>query len=154
MTYPEETHSDPLLLGKMRKWGIPVDKPYYIITSSSLYPSIEHAVVRLLREESVDVIGEIKLLKRNITLTNTRINELEKRVGRKRQVTNADKVYEQFRRVLEETDFGKIVAIDIDRKEIVGKGDTILEAYNEAKDRTGKEQFDFKRVGYKYLFKV
>jgi len=39
---------------------------------------------------------------------------------------------------LEERYFGKIVAIDTDRGGIVGVGDTILEAYEEAKKKRGK----------------
>jgi hypothetical protein len=150
MAYQEEI--DPeyarALRQKMREWGIPIDEPSDIRTFSSLLSySGFGRFLRAKPVEVIDVTSEIKALK-------SRVRELERRVGGKREITKADIVYERFRKGLEETDFGKIVAIDTEREEIVGKGDTILEAYNEAKERTGKDQFDFKRVGYKYLYEV
>lgn len=79
------------------------------------------------------------------------VSLLEGRVGERRKPTEADRVYELFREELEKEYFGKIVAVDTDSKQIVGMGDTLLEAYNNAKEKTGKDQFDFKRVGYKYI---
>ena len=46
------------------------------------------------------------------------------------------------------------MAIDEESGRIVGMGDTVLSAYDQAKEATGKEQFDFKRVGYRYLNRI
>lgn len=99
------------------------------------------------REFVMDVTEEVLDLKK-------RVSELESRVGKKRRPTKVDFVYELFKDELEREHFGKIVAIDTDLEEIVGIGDTILKAYNDAKEKTGKEEFDFKRVGYRYIHKV
>lgn len=143
MAYHKE-YSDQILREKMRKWGIFKDEPSDIMIDSSLLLS-PSGLGRLLRAEPVDVISEIKDLK-------SRVRELERRVGKRREITKADIVYERFRKELEETQFGKIVAIDMESEEIVGIGDTVLEAYNMAQEKTGKDQFDFKRVGYKYVY--
>lgn len=89
-----------------------------------------------------------------------RVAELEKRVhelsqpqmGVKR-FTIADQIYKRFKERLEAEQFGKIVAIDTDLGEIVGIGDTVLDAYNKAKERTSKTKFAFRRVGYPYVYK-
>ena len=153
MAYPEEAYPEYVLREKMKKWGIPIDEPTSdIIIFSSLYHS--SGLGRFLRAEPTDVMGEIRVLKSEVARAHTRIRELERRVGGKREITKADIVYEYFRKELEETQFGKIVAIDTELEAVVGVGDTILEAYNVAKENTGKDQFDFKRVGYKYIHKV
>lgn len=143
MVYSEEAYPEYVLRKKMRGWGIPVDEP----TSNVMTLYHSSGFGRFLRAEPIDVISEIRDLRK-------RVYELEKRVGGKREPTEADFVYELHKKELEENYFGKIVAIDTELGEIAGKGDTILEAYNEAKERTGKDQFDFKRVGYKYIHRV
>ncbi|HXY88467.1 MAG TPA: hypothetical protein VEG44_08505 [Candidatus Acidoferrales bacterium] len=82
-----------------------------------------------------------------------RIGKLEKKTRKKKPVTKADRVYNRFKKELEQEYFGKIVAIDVDLSRVVGIGDTFDEAYDRAIEETGKEQFDFKRVGHSYLFK-
>ena len=151
MAYPEEIYPKyaRTLRQKMREWGILKDEPSETIMIPWLLSASGFG--RFLRAEPVEVrermISEIRDLK-------GRVRELERRVGGKREITKADVVYEYFRKELEETQFGKIVAIDTELEAVVGVGDTILEAYNVAKENTGKDQFDFKRVGYKYIHKV
>jgi len=83
-----------------------------------------------------------------------RIAKLEKKKTRnKKPVKKANRIYNRFKKELELEHFGKIVAIDVDLERVVGIGDTFDEAYDRATEETGKEQFDFKRVGYSYLFK-
>ena len=145
MAYSKEAYTNDELRQKMRKWGIVKEDTTPVIRIADIlsYADLD----RFYRVKPFDVSSEIKDLK-------SRVRELERRVGGRREITKADIVYENFRKELEETQFGKIVAIDTEKGEIVGKGATILEAYKEAKERTGKDQFDFKRVGYKYLYKV
>ena len=71
--------------------------------------------------------------------------------AQKIEPTKADLVYERYREELEKEHFGKIVAIDTDSEKIVGIGYNISEAYKLAQKKTGKKQFDFKRVGYSYI---
>lgn len=147
MAYPEEVYPDYVLREKMKQWGIlKEDEPSDII-SVLIPPRRFGRFFRPVTIEAIDVMGEIRDLRQ-------RVRELERRVGGKRERTKADYVYELFKKELEESHFGKIVAIDTESEKIAGIGDTILEAYKNAKEKTGKDQFDFKRVGYKYLYKV
>ena len=91
---------------------------------------------------------------REIESLKKRVSELEKRVGLLRKPTKVDYVYSLFSDDLEKHHFGKIVAIDVESEKIVGIGDSVLEAYNKAVKETEKDQFDFKRVGFKHLHKV
>jgi len=148
MVYPEEVYPDYILREKMKKWGILKEDETSDIIISALLPSRRFG--RFLRSEAIeaiDVMAEIRDLR-------SRVRDLERRVGGKREFTDADYVYELFKEELEKKHFGRIVAIDTESKKIVGIGDTILEAYNDAKEKTGKDQFDFRRVGYKYIHKV
>ena len=142
-TYGEES-ADADLRNKLKKWGILKDDMHdplafldVLLTVSKL-PSMKR---------TINVYHELIDLKK-------RVKELEKRVGGKIERTKVDYVYEFFREDLEKEHFGKIVAIDTDSEKIVGIGNTLLEAFNTAKENTGKEQFDFRRVGYKYLYTV
>lgn len=138
---------EEILREKMKRWGILKDEKADLMYLSS-NALLEFLMTRArTRPRVIDVTEEIGDLKK-------RVRELERRVGGKREPTKVDFVYELFKEELEEKHFGRIVAIDTDLEEIVGVGDTILEAYNKAKEKTGKDQFDFKRVGYKYIHKV
>jgi len=145
MAYLEEAYPEPTR-EKMRKWGVLKDEPMPFHEPIDIILSLLSSG-RLFRVEPVDITAEIGELKR-------RVRELEARVGERRKPTMADYVYELFKEELEEKHFGKIVAIDAESEKIVGIGDTILEAYNMAVKETGKDQFDFRRVGYKYIYKV
>lgn len=79
---------------------------------------------------------------------------LEELVGKKRPLTQADYIYNRFKKELERDHRGKIIAIDIDRGCIAGIGDTVDDTYEQAVKETGKEQFAFKRVGFSYLDRV
>jgi hypothetical protein len=80
-----------------------------------------------------------------------RVAELERISGGVRVPDEVDQVYNKFKVELEKQNLGKIVAIDLDSKTIAGIGSSVSEAYDQAKAKTGKEQFDFRRVGFKYL---
>lgn len=140
MAYQEE-YRYGALREKMKKWGVLQDEPSDVMINPFV------SLGGFFRAEPIDVMSEIKDLRR-------RVHELERRGVEKREPTKADYIYEDFKEELEEKHFGKIVAIDTESEKIVSIGDTILEAYNKAKESTGKDQFDFKRVGYKYIHKV
>jgi hypothetical protein len=148
MSHPARSFSETIRRDKLRKWGILQDDK-----EERLQPLYEY-LVSLRRYESsfliperIDVAGEIEDLKE-------RVCELERRVGAVRRPTRSDYVYGFFRTDLERKHFGKIVAIDTDSEQIAGIGNTVLEAYNEAKEKTGKNQFDFKRIGHRHIHEV
>lgn len=141
--YDEAENSDDILREKLRKWGILKDE-----TTSSIYSSLSEIFNELkTKRYTRDIFGELDALKQ-------KVQELEKRVGGKREFTKADLVIEFKREELEKDHFGKIVAIDPDSMSIVGIGNSVLEAYREAKEKTGKDQFDFRRIGYKYVYRA
>ena len=72
-------------------------------------------------------------------------------MGEKRVRTKTDIIYDRFKKELELKYHGKIVAIDDDLEKIVGIGESVLEVYNKAVEETGKDQFNFRRVGYSYI---
>lgn len=61
-----------------------------------------------------------------------------------------EEIYNQQRESLEKKYFGKVVAIDTDKGEIAGVGNSILSAAKEAKRKYPEKTFYFKRVGYPY----
>jgi hypothetical protein len=130
---------------KLRKWGIMKDEAEssQVFLQQVVYQFFNQAP----RTEPWDEGVRLRELER-------RVEELEKRVPGRRQLIKADHIYLRFQEELEKNQFGKIVAIDSESEEIVGVGNDILEAYNEAKKKTGKTQFDFKRVGYPYIHRV
>ena len=71
-----------------------------------------------------------------------------------RAFSKADLIYFKFKDELEKEHFGKIVAIDVDSEKIVGIGNSILEAYSEAKKNTSKKQFSYRRVGFDFVHRL
>jgi len=150
--YEEEEYPDErarhILEEKMKKWGIVKDEKTNPFIHTLWTDIFSRAALAKLRHARVpDVYAELISLKK-------RVRNLEKRVGGKRKLTEVDFAIESNREELEKKYFGKIVAIDIDSLGVVGIGDTILEAYNNAKEQTGKDKFDFRRIGYKYIYRV
>ena len=120
-------------------------KGYFVETEND-------AVMKKVDEEG-NVIG-FYILKVSALKEKPLSISLKNKVEGKRKPTKVDYVYELFKEELEKEHFGKIVAIDTELKKIVGIGDTVLEAYRQAKKNTGKDQFDFRRVGYSYIHRV
>jgi predicted RNase H-like HicB family nuclease len=67
-------------------------------------------------------------------------------------MTPGERVYAKLRPELEGLR-GKYVAIDTENQKVVGVGNTLEEARNEAIQKTHKRQFYFRRVGQKSLFR-
>ncbi|MFQ6137140.1 MAG: hypothetical protein ACE5PM_08180 [Candidatus Hydrothermarchaeales archaeon] len=61
-----------------------------------------------------------------------------------------EEVYRQKEEELERKFFGKVVAINVEKGEISGKGDSIVAAAKEAMKKYPGKLFYFKRVGYPY----
>jgi hypothetical protein len=68
--------------------------------------------------------------------------------------SKVDAIYKMFKDELEKTCMGKIVAIDIGSKKIVGIGSTIIEAYKDARKNSEKQKFSYKRVGSPYVYRL
>jgi len=90
-----------------------------------------------------------------------RVKRLEKEVSKlKEKRIPSDKnqklseIYERFKDNLEKEHFGKIVAIDVESEQVVGVGSTVLDAYNDAKKKSPKTKFSYKRVGYSYVYRL
>lgn len=84
-----------------------------------------------------------------------RVVNLELKLSVRPRITRGDRAYEALRSSLEKEHFDRIVAIDTERKEVAGIGDTILQAYEQAKAKfPDKKQFYFRRVGKTYVERV
>jgi hypothetical protein len=140
-----EMHPDDALHKKMKKWGIIKDDERLLVPIDVLFT--DWSFTGHDQERPIDVSSELLELKK-------RVNELEKKVGQKRKPSIVDFIYARHRKELESKHFGKIVAIDTDSGKIASLGSTIAEAYSKAQEKTGKDKFDFRRVGYKALYKA
>jgi hypothetical protein len=93
------------------------------------------------------------LLERIEKLEET-VEELKKEKELRRVSLKADVIYSKFKEDLEKEHLGQIVAIDLESEQIVGFGNSILEAYRNAKEETSKEEFSYRRVGSNYVHKL
>jgi hypothetical protein len=87
-----------------------------------------------IRGELVELREEVKDLRECIGVSRHRL-------------TRGDRVYLKLRPRLEQEHKGKIAAIDLESEKVVGIGDSVLEAFEQAKKETGHDKFFFKRVG-------
>jgi hypothetical protein len=110
-----------------------------------------------------DIIRSLSKRTRNVrkATLEERVEALEREMQKIRQKSaiarkpnKVDTVYEMFREELEEKYAGKIVAIDIDSKKIVGVGDNIFSAYRDARRNSDKPKFSYKRVGSPYVYRL
>ena len=110
-------------------------------------------IARMLsRETSIE--DEDQLARRMENLER-KVQELEKeRESRIKLPLKTDLVYSKFQNELEKKYFGKIVAIDIETETIAGIGNSILDAYSDAKKKTRKEQFSYRKVGSTYVHRL
>ena len=83
-----------------------------------------------------------------------RIAHLEALVEGKALKTGGEEVYEYLRPSLEELR-GQFVAIDTESRQVAGTGSSLEEAYDNARKKfPDKDQFYFRKVGQKYLFRL
>lgn len=62
-------------------------------------------------------------------------------------VIKGEEVYEENREKLEKAYLGKIVAIEIESRDVAGIGASLDEAYEEAVKKYPQKQFYFRKVG-------
>ena len=62
-------------------------------------------------------------------------------------VIKGEEVYEENREKLEKAYLGKIVAIEIETRDVAGIGASLDEAYEEAVKKYPQKQFYFRKVG-------
>ena len=101
-----------------------------------------------------DIGSKVDFLEGEISTLDNRMKRVENTLGIGKEPTKADLIYEAHKKELEREHFGEIVAIDIDLGEIVGIGKTIIEAYKQAKQKSSKGEFSYKRVGYSSVYKL
>ena len=68
--------------------------------------------------------------------------------------TLGERLYDLYKSELEKEHFDKVVAFDIESGTVAGIGDTVSDAYNQARKKLGEKQYYFKRIGRKYLFRL
>jgi len=120
-------------------------------------------LIRVLMEVS----GEYKVYKRRISEETEeniekRVKNLEKEIQNikrnlaiiQEQPLESDRIYEKFKEELEKEHYGKIVAIDLESGNVAGIGNTILEAYKEARKKSKKTRFAYRKVGYPFIYKL
>jgi hypothetical protein len=127
---------------------------------NNIFPSAIFASVMFNAYRSTQNIKEISkeaALKRRINVLESqctyfaqKLTELEghRPIALPQKIKESEMIYEEHKAELEENCYGKVVAIDNTERKIVGIGDTILEAFDDANAKTKKEKFSFKRVGY------
>lgn len=92
---------------------------------------------------------------KRLDLLEEEIDTLKKNMDKKEPPHSiADVIYETNREMLEKNHFGEIVAIDIEASKIVSFGNTILEAYENARKISKKKKFSFKKVGSPVICKL
>jgi uncharacterized protein YoxC len=104
-------------------------------------------IARQSVQESVDP------LEKRVEKLEKQIQELRQLQRGARRLTKADEIYELHKDKLEAEHFGKIIAIDTEKEEIVGMGNSVIAAYNDARKNSSKTEFEFRRVGYRYVYK-
>jgi hypothetical protein len=62
-------------------------------------------------------------------------------------VIKGEEIYEKHKEKLEKTYLGKIVAIEIESRDVAGIGASLDEAYEEAIKKYPKKEFYFRKVG-------
>lgn len=106
-----------------------------------------------LMRTSTSVERENPLLKRIEKLEKT-VEDLKSERKSRKLPSKADLIYLKFKEELEREHFGKIVAIDVESENIVGIGDSVLEAYHSAKKNISKNRFSYRRVGFPYVHRL
>lgn len=142
MTYPDEEELLFRVFGRknLEKLGIKLGMPPAVILVNKFF--------KFLPEPEETLEGRVEQLE-------DEVRRLRKKIKPPiRHPTKADLVYEKFRGKLEKEHFGKVVALDVDSETVVGVGNTVLEAYHEARKKSSKTKFSYKRVGYPYVYRL
>ncbi len=130
------------------------DDPSLRVGFDVLRLSTQFETEQFFTASAPDLTQAVNLIKTRLERLTAKVDELDKRTITGIPLTEVDRVYNRFKKQLEREHFGEFVAIDTESGRIVGIGDTVLSAYDQAKEATGKEQFDFKRAGYRHLKRI
>jgi len=172
----QEDYPDELLQKKMKKWGIiteidatmksgmitPPQQETPFLLQNWLEDRFQHTILtRILSERLLTsisgketIVEKLNLLESNCNQLKQRLQELETRFEGTKTLTKADLIYEKYRSRIEAENFGKIIAIDVDSEEIAGIGDSIIDAFKDAKKHSDKETFAYRRVGFAYVHRI
>lgn len=96
------------------------------------------------------LMKRIALLEAQCSFFAQKFKELEGQnvIKRPEEPKVSEIIYQEHKEELEQKFYGKIVAIDNAERKIMGVGDTILEAYDNARKVSEKDKFSYIRVGY------
>ena len=122
---------------KIKSW-----RQRYIMRTRQRY--LERNIDKISEQDLIELLKQVKQLSKNV-------QELQQ-FHRPTIQTKGRRVYEKLN--LEKQFMDKIVAIDVNKEAVVGIGDTIEQAYEDAISKSSKRKFYFRKVGQDYLFKV
>ena len=116
------------------------------IKSEGFSSLTEERITRLEKE-----IGRIDFLEKQLCNLREKIEDKKKL---KKKKTIADIIYDKNRAELESKHFGKIVAMESDSGKIVGLGNNMVEAYKNAREKSTKTAFVFKKIGHESVISL
>lgn len=95
---------------------------------------------------------QILELKQKLEAIEHKLEQKQSKI--KKTMTKGEIVYKKLQSKIEKKYTDKVVAIDVDNKKVVGIGNSIEEAYDDAVSNSDKKRFYFKKVGQKYTSSV
>ena len=128
---------------KLVRWGIKKRDEKYINIPEFLNVNVHNWFINPEIYVSKDI--EIEHLKKRILM-------LENMVGLNIKPSRVDLFYDKLKDDFKEKYHGKILAIDLENEKILAIENNILNAYKKAKEKSKKEKFGYKRVGYKSIY--
>ena len=127
------------------------DKQLALLSARESVAQYFNAAFTQLARQSVQ--ESVDPLEKRVEKLEKLTQELRQSQKGTRKLTKADHVYEVHKDKLEAEHFGKIIAIDTEEGKIVGMGDSVIAAYNDARKNSSKTEFAFRRVGYSYVYR-
>jgi len=122
---------------------------------SDTFDGLAYKALRsLLSRYLITSVEEESPLEKRVKCLESVVEKLKTKKEVKALPSKADLVYLMFKEELEKEHHGEIVAIDVESEKIVGLGSSILEAYQKAKEKTGKKRFSYRRVGFPFVHKL
>lgn len=122
--------------------------------SDSLDELAYKALLSQLARFLITPVEEESPLEKRVKCLEREVERLKTESEAKSLPSKADLVYLMFKDELEKEHYGEIAAIDVESKTIVGLGNSILEAYQKAKKKTGKKRFSYRRIGFPFVHRI
>jgi len=107
-------------------------------------------------EESEEIIIiDPAIIEKEILELKERLVEVEHEIAKKfskakKTMSKGELVYDKLQHQIEKQYMGKVVAIDVGNKKVIGIGNSIEEAHDDAICKSKKKRFYFKKVGQKH----